>query len=189
MSEIHAEKKTSIFKISFNLAFTCLISGIILASAYYITHPIAVEKEKDMTAKAMRALVPAATTFTSVSGEENMTEASADSKVIAYIVQVEPKGYAGAIVMQVAVTPDGKVMNYKIVRSNETPGLGSNAEKEPFMKQFPGKTSDQLVVTKDASKTENIQAMTGATITSNAVTKGVKEAVDEVVTFLGETGK
>lgn len=189
MSEMHADKNSSIFKITINLAVTCLISGIILAFAFYITHPIAVEKEKDMTAKAMQALVPNATAFTPVSGEENMTEATADGKVIAYIVQVEPKGYAGAIDIQVAVTPDGKVMNYKIVKSNETPGLGANAEKEPFMKQFPGKTSDQLVVTKDASKTENIQAMTGATITSNAVTKGVKEAVDEVVAYMEGAGK
>ena len=189
MHEAHDEKKNSIFKIAINLALTCLVAGVILAAAYYITHPIALEKEKEMTAKSMQALVPDATAFTAVDGEEKMTAASADGKIVAYIVTVEPKGYGGAIVTQVAVTPDGKVINYKITKSNETPGLGENAKKEPFIGQFPGKTSEQLVVTKDAAKTENIQAMTGATITSKAVTKGVKEAVDRVNTYVGEGNK
>jgi Na+-translocating ferredoxin:NAD+ oxidoreductase subunit G len=186
MHEAHVEKKDSIFKIAINLTLTCLISGVILASAYYITHPIAVEKEKELTVKAMQSLVPDATTFAAVEGEDNMTAASDGSKVIAYIVEVEPKGYGGAIVTQVAVTPDGKVINYKITKSNETPGLGENAKNASFMNQFAGKTSEQLVVTKDTSKTDNIQAMTGATITSKAVTKGVKEAVDRVNAFVGE---
>ena len=189
MHETHDEKKNSIFKIAINLTFTCLIAGVILAAAYYITHPIALEKEKEMAAKAMQALVPDATSFAAVDGEENMTAASSGGTIIAYIVTVEPKGYGGAIVTQVAVTPDGKVINYKITKNNETPGLGSNALKEPFIGQFPGKTSDQLIVTKDASNTDNIQAMTGATITSKAVTKGVKEAVDRVDAYVGEANK
>lgn len=188
MHETHAENKNSIFKIAINLTLTCLIAGLILAVAYYITHPIAVEKEKELAAKAMQALVPDATSFAAVDGEEHMTAASADGKIIAYIVTVEPKGYGGAIVTQVAVTPDGKVINYKISKSNETPGLGENAKKAPFITQFSGKTSDQLIVTKD-SDTDKIQAMTGATITSVAVTKGVKEAVDRVNAYVGEGQK
>ena len=43
MHETHADNKNSIFKIAINLTITCLIAGVILAAAYYITHPIAVE--------------------------------------------------------------------------------------------------------------------------------------------------
>ena len=83
--------------------------------------------------------------------------------------------------MLVAVSPDGKVIDYNILSANETPGLGDNAAKEPFKSQFKDKTAEALTVVKDPSNKENIQAMTGATISSKAVTKGVKEAVEEVV--------
>ena len=87
--------------------------------------------------------------------------------------------------MLVAVTADGKVIDYSILEHNETPGLGDNASKPAFRSQFKDKSSEQLVVVKDKSKAENIQAMTGATISSRAVTKAVKGAVDEVVAFTG----
>ena len=62
---------------------------------------------------------------------------------------------------------------------------GDNASKPAFRDQFKGKGSEQLVVVKDKSKVDNIQAMTGATISSRAVTKAVKGSVDEVVAFTG----
>ena len=57
--------------------------------------------------------------------------------------------------------------------------------KEPFKSQFKDKTVEALAVVKDPSNKENIQAMTGATISSKAVTKGVKEAVEKVEQFIG----
>jgi electron transport complex protein RnfG len=187
MSEHEAatEKKSGIFRIAINLTLTCLICGAILAVAYYLTHPIAVEKAKELETMSMQALVPDAETFAAVDGHEEMFAAESGGKTIAYVVTEAPKGYGGAIKMLVAVTADGKVINFSITGSNETPGLGSKASEPPFKDQFPGKTSDQLVVTKDASKKDEIQAMTGATISSKAVTKGVKDAVDAVAAYVG----
>jgi len=185
MPDTHTEKKYSIFQITINLALTCLVSGAILAAAYYITNPIAVEKAKLMEKQSMQALVPDADSFKAVGTEGKITEADASGKAVAYIVSVAPKGYGGAIDMLVAVSPDGKVENFSITSSNETPGLGSRASQPAFMDQFKGKTSDKLSVTKDTSNKDNIQAMTGATITSKAVTAGVKEAVDEVASYAG----
>ena len=87
--------------------------------------------------------------------------------------------------MLVSVTSDGKIIDYNILSANETPGLGDNAAKEPFRSQFTGKQAEALTVVKDPSKKENIQAMTGATISSKAVTLAVKNAVEEVVQFTG----
>ena len=50
--------------------------------------------------------------------------------------------------MLVAVTSDGKVIDYTILSANETPGLGDNAAKEPFRSQFKGKQAEAL----DSSK-------------------------------------
>jgi electron transport complex protein RnfG len=185
MPEMHAEKKSGIFRIAINLAITCLIAGVILAAAYFITHPIAVEKAKMLKDLSMQALVPEADTFSPVEGHEDMYEATSNGTVRAYVVSAESKGYGGTISMLVAVTPDGKIIDFNIQTSNETPGLGSKAAEPDFKNQFPGKTSEALIVTKDQANTENIQAMTGATITSKAVTKGVKEAVDMVIAYTG----
>lgn len=189
MSEVQVENKTGIFKIAVNLAVTCLISGAILAGAYYLTHPIAVEKAKMLRDLSMKSLVPDAETFVQVEGDEDMYQAKTGEQVVAYVVSVEPKGYGGAIRMLVAVTPDGAVIDYSISSMNETPGLGSKAGEEPFKSQFAGKTSGDLIVTKDTDDTSKVQAITGATISSRAVTKGVKEAVDAVTALEGGNGQ
>ena len=83
------------------------------------------------------------------------------------------------------MTADAKVIDYNILEHNETPGLGDNAQKPSFRKQFAGKGADHLVVTKDPADKEDIQAMTGATISSRAVVLGVKQAVEEVAALQG----
>ena len=185
MSDVVVKKEESIFKVAINLIGACLISGVIIGIVYFITAPIAVEKNEMMTQESMKALVNDADTFKEVSGKEKWFTAEKDGEVIAYVVPGESKGYGGAIKMLVAVSSDGKVIDYSILTSNETPGLGSKAAEEPFKGQFKGKQAESLIVTKDASKTENIQAMTGATISSKAVTLAVKDAVEEVVQFTG----
>jgi len=178
-------KKYSVLQIALNLTATCFISGLVIAVTYYITAPIAVQKAAIEKTNTMKELVTDADSFKAVDGKAEWFTADKGGKVIAYVIPGETKGYGGAIKMLVAVTTAGKVINYAVITANETPGLGDNASKKPFESKFQGKSSADLVVTKDPSNTKNIQAMTGATITSKAVTKGVKAAVDEVVQFVG----
>ena len=185
MTEIHAEKEYSILQIAMNLTAACLISGIILAGTFFVTHPIALEKNKMLEEQAMKNLVAEADTFSAVDEKDGWFAAEKNGNVIAYIVPGESKGYGGAIKIMVAVSSDGKVIDYNILSMNETPGLGDNAAKDFFRDRIKGKTSDALVVVKDPSNTENVQALTGATITSRAVTDGIKAAVDEVTAFTG----
>lgn len=94
----------------------------------------------------------------------------------------DSKGYGGDVSVTVGVDTEGVVTG--IVPgdlSNETPGLGQNAQKESFKKQFVGK-SGQLAVTKDGG---DIQALTSATITSRAVTSGVNKALTQFETVTG----
>jgi len=181
----HHEKQYSIVQIAMNLTAACFISGAIIAGTYFVTAPVAAKKAVITKNNTMKALVKDADNFKEIPGKAGWYEAEKGGKVIAYVVPGETKGYGGAIKLMVAVTADGKVINYDILAHNETPGLGDNANKEPFKKQFIGKIAEDLVVTKDPSNTKNIQAMTGATISSKAVTKGVKETVEEVDKFVG----
>lgn len=185
MSDTHIKKEESIFKVAINLIIACLVSGLIIGIVYFITAPIAAEKNEMLKQQAMKELVNDAETFKEVPDKDQWFAAEKDGKVIAYVVPSENKGYGGPIKMLIAIGVDGKVIDYNILSANETPGLGDNAAKEPFKSQFKGKKIETLTVVKDPSNKENIQAMTGATISSKAVTTAVKEAAEEVVQFIG----
>lgn len=179
----HHEKQYSVFEIAMNLFMACLISGVILAGTYYVTAPIAVQKAEEMKTEAMKALVKEADTFKPVEGKKEWFEAQKGGETVAFVVPGESKGFGGEIKMLVAVTKDGKVLDYDILKHNETPGLGDNANVDPFKSFVRGKDVEHLQVTKDPSQTELIQSMTGATISSKAVVKGIREAVEEVVKY------
>ena len=72
---------------------------------------------------------------------------------------------------------DGKITGLQILSIDETPGLGMNAKKESWLSQFTGKSGTLSVVKGSASESEQIQAITSATITSKAVTSAVNSAV------------
>ena len=95
----------------------------------------------------------------------------------AYVVEVAPAGFGGEIVMMVGVD-DGKVTGVSIVSQTETAGLGAivadKTEKgEAFRSQFAG-LEGTVQVDKDGGQ---IQAITGATITSRAAAQGVTDAL------------
>ncbi|MBA5850299.1 RnfABCDGE type electron transport complex subunit G [Clostridium sp. cel8] len=180
-----AKDKFSIFSVAKNLACACFISGIVIATTYYFTAPVAAKKQVQLKNDSMKELIKNADDFKPVSGKTDWYSAQKGSKTIGYIVPSESKGYGGKITLLVAVSQDGKVIDFSVVSHNETPGLGANASEPSFKDQFAGKSSNNLKVTKDKSDKDDIQAMTGATITSRAVTKGVKAAVDEVNKYVG----
>lgn len=180
MTEEQNKKNDSILKIALNLTCACIISGIIIAVVYFLTNDIAERKQIELQNLALKSLVTAADQYSPIEGKTGWYKATRNGRVIAYVVPAEGRGYGGAIKMLVAVGPDNKVIKYTILEAKETPGLGDKASQAPFADQFAGKTSAQLIVTKDAGNKENIQAISGATITSRAVTLAVKNAVDEV---------
>ena len=169
----------SIVKIASNLAMACFISGLVIGAVYYVTAPVAAQKAEEMKQESMRSLVAEADSFADIPGEEGCFAAQKDGRTVAYIIPSESKGYGGRIKLLVAVDTEGKVLDFNILEHNETPGLGDNAQKPAFRNQFAGKGAELLEVTKDPSNKENIQAMTGATISSRAVAKGVKEAAEK----------
>ena len=108
-----------------------------------------------------------------------------------FAVEVAPNGFDGEILMMVGVGLDGKVTGISIISQTETAGLGAeaaadNAKGNAFRDQFVGLTAGEIQLSKDGGK---LDALTGATISSRAVTLGVQTAVDLVVnSFLGEVG-
>lgn len=100
---------------------------------------------------------------------------------VGYCVEVKSAGFGGDITMMVGYTADCSVLGVQIVSMSETPGLGSKAGEDSFLSQFAGKT-DTLVLGED------IDAISGATISSRAVTDGVNQAFQTLQNVLSQNG-
>ncbi|MGH4138919.1 RnfABCDGE type electron transport complex subunit G [Clostridium sp.] len=161
------------------------MAGLLLGGAYEITKAPIAEKIASDKQTAMKEILPTADKFekADVKINDKVSEVNVGLKgteIAGYAIKVAPKGYGGPVEIMVGISNDGKVTGIKILTHTETPGLGANAPKPEFSGQFKNKpTKDKLEVVKVAPSKENqIQAITGATITSKAVTLGVNDAID-----------
>ena len=109
-------------------------------------------------------------------------KATLDGAEAGYCVEVNPKGFSGALKMIVGINADGTVAGIKVTEASETPGLGAKAQSDKnWVAQFAGQPADgSLAVSKDGG---TINAITGATITSRAVTLGVNTAANCVASL------
>ncbi len=107
-----------------------------------------------------------------------------DGKVIGYVIETASKGYGGDIVVMTGIDVEGNVTGIEILSIEETAGLGMNAKKDDFKKQYVGADDLITVDTKEAGENK-IKALTGATITSKAVTEAVNEAMGIFRTVTG----
>lgn len=101
---------------------------------------------------------------------------TSDGSVMGYVFVTSAKGYGGDISVMVGVLGDGTVAGVNILSINETAGLGMNAKNQSFLDQFLGKSGEIGVAKNNPSDTE-IQALTGATITSRAMATAVNTAL------------
>lgn len=149
-----------------------LLAAVLLLGAYNLTLGLRQEnQEKELQAK-MSVLLPGSKTFTA-------EEYTGDDQTIAYVYKGETgyvigtttAGYAGTIRMLIGVHNDGYVTGLQVRQMEETFGLGGEALTDwEFLAQF-------LRTEGDAAVGESIDAITGATVTSKAITRSVNSAV------------
>ncbi len=99
---------------------------------------------------------------------------SQDGSLMGYVLKVTTKeGYGGNIELMVGITMEGSISGISILSISETPGLGMQAG-DVLVPQFAGRTAEAFVYTKTGAAAENeIDAISGATITTRAVTNAV----------------
>lgn len=175
----------SMFKITLNLTMAAFLSGLIIGVVFFFTYEKAEEQKRLQKELSMKELVPDAARFVPIEGKQEWFRAEKDDKISAYLLSAEQKGFEGIIKMFVAVTPDKKVIGYKVLSHKETPGLGDVAFKPKFASQFTGKGIENMELVK-IQEEGKILAITGATITSRAVTAAVKHALVEVDAYLAQ---
>ena len=178
-------------KITLSLVMIFIGAGLIMGVTYKFTSPIKFKAEKKEKEEALKEMAPTATDPIAPAGKWSIHSrnfeyyaATASGKPVAYISSTAGKGYSSFIQMLVSLDTDLKISEVKVLSMNETPGLGDQVLEKSFLDQFKGKPLSQIVLIKGETK-ENIQAITGATISSRGVTNGIKDAVQTLVDKYG----
>ena len=185
---IKKNKKDIIIPVAVLLAI-CIVIPLALSLTNKITVDRIAELEEKNSAATMESLIKA-DTFEKSKFKDGETEfeyfvAVRDGETAGYIFKTSEKGYGGSVSVMTAVNPDGTVKSVAILDvSNETPGLGQNAAKESFYSQYSGKKSGISLLKNGADSDKNeVNAVTGATITSTAVNKAVNKALQNFKTL------
>lgn len=188
----------------FILTSICLIVSACLSLTNLLTHDRIKEREAMAQNEAMASLMPDSDfkKIELIGNEECLKSdvfsfyvALKSSKTAGYVITTSAKGYGGDVRVMTALTSDKKVIGVNILSvADETPGLGQNAGKPNFYEQMKGKCENIVLVKNSAQSAKNeINAVTGATITSKAVTKAVNQALEAAeiyeTNFAGEGEK
>jgi len=179
-----------ILKVTLNLVIVYLIGGFILAFVYANASPRVFRNNEEAEKKALKELVPDADTnekhdWTIHDKHAKYFIMKKGSDTIGYVIQSFGKGYSSYINTFIATDKNFIVQKINILGHGETPGLGDEIELDYFKDRLKGKDIDHLKVLKTET-TEYVEAISGATISSRAVTE---DAVKNGVAFLIKTVK
>lgn len=177
-----------ILRLTVTLLAICAVVALALAGVNTITKDQIAANKAAKTQAALAKVLPA-----EMVGVLQETELLSDSGIVVgfycsntsyagncYAVEVAPNGFGGAITMMVGIY-DGKVYGVSIISHAETPGLGAVAAADTdkgiaFRDQFQGLVSDITI----GDGENQIDALAGATISSQAIVDGVNAAVEYV---------
>lgn len=168
--------KKDFIKLSGILCAITLVAAVLLAFVNNITAEHIEIAAKEASESAMRSILSEADSFENI--DENIAKGTKNGNTVGYCVTVSPSGFGGPVEMMVGIGEDGVVKGIEILSHSETAGLGAKAATDDFKNRFKEKSTELEVVKTVTENPEEVQAITGATITSKAVAKGVKEASD-----------
>ncbi len=178
-----------------------LVAGILLGAVYEITKGPIAKQEEQAKMDAYKEVFQDADTFEEIpenvlSGDdmrkvldendlaactviEVLKALDAGGNTIGVVMNItDSEGYGGDINFSMGIQNDGTVNGIAILTISETAGLGMKADTDEFKSQFAGKKVDKFQYTKTGAESEDqIDAISGATITTNAVTNGVNAGI------------
>ena len=189
--------KNKIIKDALALTLITLVAGVALGGVYEITKDPIARQEAQAKAEAYEQVFTDAAAFEEVKMDDTLIQTIRDqldqegykAQSIEEIMRAEDQsgemlgyaftvvtsdGYGGDIQFSMGVQNDGTLNGISILSIGETAGLGMNADTPAFKDQFVGKQVEQLQYTKNgATQDDEINAISGATVTTNAMTNGV----------------
>jgi len=196
---------SNLIKDCLKLVLITFVAGLALGAVYAVTVDPIRQQEDKAQQEAYRAVFPEADEFSDLEGfssaeasdvfasydntvddhagdtMNNVVEVEDNGKVAGYIFDITThKGYGGDIELTVGIQADGTVTGYSILSIGETAGLGMNAQKAEWGAQYADKQVEEFSVVKDGSGSSDdakIDAISGATITSKAITGAVNNCL------------
>lgn len=175
-----------------------VVSGLLLGVVYDITKDPIAQAQENTKQEAYRAVLPDASSFEAVALDadsaasllsENgytsdeiteVVEGTDDSgEAVGYVISVRSsEAYDGTLELSVGIAADGTVKGVEMLSISETAGLGMKADEAEFKDQFKDKNVEKFTYTKTGEDGDDmIDAISGATITTNAVTNAVDSAL------------
>ncbi|WP_300382254.1 RnfABCDGE type electron transport complex subunit G [Clostridium sp.] len=194
------KNKSTIIKDTIVLLIITVVSAFTLASVNKVTTEPIAHARKEAKDKAYRGMFTNANDFeenekliekckssveflnnkgyTGVKVDEALI-AKENNETLGYILNsTSSNGYGGDIQVSLGIDKEGKIKGFEILEISETVGLGMNADEDEFKSQFIGKNVKLIEYTKAGATSENqIDALSGATITTSAVTEAVNSAL------------
>lgn len=173
----------NLVKYTIILLIVCAFSAFILSSTYSITKEKIRETQQKEELIKRKEIFKDADSFEEVKIEMNesinsVIKVKKSEKIIGYILNVRSQGFGGELELVVGINVDKKIEGIRINKHQETPGLGDNANKPEFYSQYNNLEATKVNTVKSNPTKNDIVAISGATITSKAITDGVNLALD-----------
>lgn len=196
-----AKKETTFVQDAIRLMLITLIAGLLLGIVYSVTLEPIRAAQQAATVRAYKQVYPDAADFADNAGSDALIAAAAEEiaaqgfgnvtvdevvdakdasgEVIGHIINATSKeGFGGAISISAGIQEDGTLNGIAFLSISESAGLGMNARDTDWYRQFENKQVEKFSVTKTGAKDDSeIDAISGATITSRAVTNAVNAAL------------
>ena len=179
------------FKLGLNLLIISAVAALLLALTNSVTASTIAQRNEQANAEARKLVLESAQDFEEVKDvktdnskgveDSEIYEAKdASGNTVGYTLKVLPSGYGGTIELMVGIdSAKGQVSGINVVSNSETAGLGAKSTDPEFSDQYKGKPLEELSVLKNGTPGDTeIKAISGATITSTAVTNGVDAAIE-----------
>lgn len=179
------------FKLGLNLLIISAVAALLLALTNSVTASTIAQRNEQANAEARKLVLESAQDFEQVKDvktdnskgvevSEIYEAKDASGNTVGYTLKVLPSGYGGTIELMVGIdSANGQVSGINVVSNSETAGLGAKATNPEFSDQYKGKPLEELSVLKNGTPGDTeIKAISGATITSTAVTNGVDAAIE-----------
>ncbi len=170
------------------LVIICLVVTAALAFTHSVASPIIAENEKQTADAARAQVLPEGDGFTLYEGElvDGVTECYTADNGTGIAVTSTYGSFGGTLTSMVGIDKDGKITGVTVTGHADTPGLGTKAMETDYLAgNYNGlDTADAGSIKDDA----NVDAITGATISSNAVYQCVKEALAQYENIKGNGG-
>ena len=165
-----------------SLFLICLITTALLVGTNFLTKDQIAKQDKEKAENTRKVVLPDAAFFEQMEVDgvsECCVGKDENGEIVGYTFVTKQKGYSSTITVMTGVSKDEQVKGVAILSQNETPGLGANAVKDSFQSQYKQKVpGDGFSVVKNKKAGDGeIEAMTGATVSSKAVTDAVNQAL------------